>query len=66
MKQRKKRDADRKQRFCDPGACDECVYIGEGDFLCSQHEVVVVCGWTPTHDYMKCKKARSDRREGRQ
>lgn len=57
MKKRKKKkyDPDRKQRFCDPGMCDNCTYLGEGDFLCDKHQVIVVEDWTPTEDYMKCK-----------
>ena len=53
---------DTKHRFCDPGACDHCIYLGEGDFMCDPHKVIVVADWTPTEDYMKCKQIR-DRRK---
>lgn len=49
-------DLDKKQRFCDPGACNFCVYLGEGDFMCDKHNVLVVDEWDPTEDYMKCKQ----------
>ena len=26
----------RPKRLCDPGVCDCCQYIGEGDFLCDK------------------------------
>lgn len=41
--------------MCDPGMCDECMYIGEGDFLCEKHQEVVVSDWTPTENYLMCK-----------
>lgn len=60
MKNKKKKqfrhdNPDAKHRFCDPGACDHCTYLGEGDFSCDTHQVIVVEDWTPTEDYMKCK-----------
>lgn len=55
-KKRNNYDPDRKQRFCDPGACDFCIYLGEGDFQCDRHDVLVVEDWTPTDEYMKCKQ----------
>ena len=56
-KQKKKNpDIERKQRFCDPGACDCCQYIGDGDFLCDKHQTIVVSDWEPTEDYMICKR----------
>lgn len=57
MKRKKRsKTSDRKQRFCDPGACDCCQYIGDGDFLCDKHQVIVVSDWEPTGDHMICKR----------
>lgn len=55
-KHKKKTDIERKQRFCDPGACDCCQYIGDGDFLCDKHQTIVVSDWEPTEEYMICKR----------
>lgn len=55
-KKKSNRDLDRKHRFCDPGACDCCQYIGDGDFLCDKHQTIVVSDWEPTDDYMICKR----------
>ena len=65
MKKKKPFNGDRKQRMCDPGMCDECEYIGEGDFICTDTKVtgkggkpiIVVSDWENTKDYMACKKA---------
>lgn len=56
MPKRRRVDPERKPRFCDPGACDRCLYIGEGDFFCDKHNKIVVSDWQPTDDYMACKK----------
>lgn len=45
-----------KRRFCDPEMCDNCMYIGEGDFVCEKYLVLVVDEWEPTDDYMKCEQ----------
>ncbi len=66
MKKKKCRDyGDRKLRMCDPGMCDNCQYLGAGDFACDNPRVcrggemvIVVSGWESTKDYMICKKAR--------
>ena len=52
----------RKSRFCDPGMCDHCMYLGEGDFMCDLHEddpdkVLVISDWEPTENFMQCKNA---------
>ena len=44
---------------CDPSVCDECMYIGEGDFVCSLHleepeKAMVVEDWEPTENYPQC------------
>ena len=37
--------------ICDPGVCDHCIYVGEGDFLCDNTDdeayVVVMSDWEP-------------------
>lgn len=40
--------------------CDECQYIGEGDFACMKYNypVLVKTDWTPTDYYNSCKKCR--------
>ena len=43
------------KKFCDPGVCDCCQYIGEGDFLCDKHMEIVVSDWTPTENYLMCQ-----------
>lgn len=55
-KKKKNKPQNSKPRFCDPGACDHCEYICEGDFLCDKHQTVVVADWEPTEDYMICKR----------
>lgn len=44
------------KRFCDPGVCGNCMYIGDGDFLCDKTNKIVVSDWTPTEDYLSCKR----------
>ena len=43
-----------KKKICDPGMCDECIYIGEGDFICDLHQTLVMADWEPTEDYLIC------------
>lgn len=38
--------------------CDHCQYIGEGDFICDdapERPVIVVDGWEPTENYLRCR-----------
>ena len=42
-------------KFCDPGICDCCQYIGEGAFLCDKHMEIVVSDWEPTGSYLMCQ-----------
>ena len=46
------------RKLCDPGLCDHCTYIGEGDFLCDCHPsaeyVLVMTDWEPTVLFMHC------------
>lgn len=48
----------KKPEMCDPGMCEHCVYICEGDFLCEKYAepVIVVSDWEPTDDYLKCRQ----------
>jgi hypothetical protein len=54
-KRRKAHDRSTFKKFCDPGVCDCCQYIGEGDFLCDKHMEIVVSDWTPTENYLMCQ-----------
>lgn len=56
----KKKDLDRKPRYCDPGACGSCLYLGEGDFLCDEHQEIVVADWQPTRHHLMCKRRRRE------
>lgn len=45
MKKRKKYQHRDKPWMCDPGMCDHCVYIGEGDFICDKGPVSRSSWW---------------------
>ncbi len=51
----------RTERACDPALCDNCIYMGEGDFICDRFAdkggspAMVMCDWDPTEHYMRCK-----------
>lgn len=50
----------KKPKMCDPNVCDDCLYIGEGDFVCSQHiqepdRALVIDEWVPTENYLQCQ-----------
>lgn len=52
-----------KPRMCDPGMCENCTYIGEGDFICDHPAVCgkapaafVVEDWQPNENNLKCKR----------
>ena len=60
MKNRKHRRqrVSEKPRMCDPGMCDNCQYVGEGDFICDnapEGPVLVVEDWEPNENYLRCK-----------
>ena len=38
-------------RICDD-SCTNCIYIGEGDFICSAINELVMVDWTPVNE--KC------------
>ena len=54
-----------KQRVCDPGICDHCIYICEGDFICDLYGMgpdkttFVLEDWQPTEDFLQCMKGRA-------
>lgn len=61
-KNRKQRvERPEKPRICDPGMCDHCTYIGDGDFLCDYKtdvSVLVVESWDPTSEAGRCQRVR--------
>ena len=47
--------------MCDPGMCDNCVYIGEGDFICDKgagEPVIVVEDWHKLLNISACPAVR--------
>lgn len=56
----KKKNRD-KMIFCDPAVCHNCVYIGEGDFICDKtsETVFVMSDWDVTDDFMWCVSGRT-------
>ena len=59
-KKRKEPNLD-KPRMCDPGMCDYCEYIGEGDFICYfglGEPVIVVEDWEPNVNAGRCRRKR--------
>ena len=60
MKVKVRRMRKRPRKLCDPGLCDHCIYIGEGDFLCDYHPhsdyVVVMSDWEVTEHFMHCER----------
>ena len=68
-KHKKVHDRSVSKKFCDPGVCDCCQYIGEGDFLCDKHMEIVVSDWEPTESYLMCQsrnKAIGDGADGKE
>ena len=54
----------RPQLMCDPGVCDDCLYICEGDFLCDKYEELVVADWQPTKHYLMCQGKQKEVQNG--
>lgn len=57
-KRKRRQHYQEKPRMCDPGMCDHYQYIGEGDFICDdapEGPVIVVDGWEPTENYLRCR-----------
>lgn len=52
-----RRNNRRSVKLCDPGVCDCCQYLGEGDFLCDKHMEIVVADWKPTENFMTCDES---------
>ena len=46
----KKRKMKKKTRVCDD-TCDNCIYIGEGDFICDKKSELVIENWFPVFGY---------------
>lgn len=55
MVKKVKKRKNKNREFCDPSVCDECIYIGEGEFICDKLQKIVVANWQPTNMYLKCK-----------
>lgn len=38
--------------------CEECIYICEGDFICTRVDppVMIIEGFSPTDNYLRCQK----------
>jgi hypothetical protein len=34
--------------------CNNCEYIGEGDYICSMNNDIVIGEWQPTEDFNSC------------
>lgn len=52
---KKKKRPTATPKMCDPGICDNCLYICEGDFLCDKYQEIVVGDWQPTENYLMCR-----------
>ena len=50
------------ENLCDPAVCDDCVYLGDGDFICWKQDEIVVTDWEPTKYYMMCETRHQNRR----
>lgn len=58
-KRRKHYPRQEKPRICDPGMCENCQYIGDGDFICDDRPegpVIVVEDWQPTEEAGRCPR----------
>lgn len=58
-KRRKRYSQQEKPRICDPGMCENCQYIGDGDFICDDRPegpVIVVEDWQPTEEAGRCPR----------
>lgn len=50
----KKQDKDELFKCCD--TCDNCMYIGEGDYICDEYYVLVKEDHCPNDDYNYCNE----------
>jgi hypothetical protein len=39
---------EKRSSHCNPDACPNCLYIGEGDSMCDITNVIVLDNWIPT------------------
>jgi hypothetical protein len=41
---------------CTPETCENCIYIGEGDFMCDADDTprIVLADFEPTEDFFWC------------
>lgn len=49
----------KKNRVCDD-TCENCVYIGEGDFICDEAQEIVISDWVSI--YGKCIVEKEDKK----
>lgn len=43
-------------KYCSPENCEDCLYLAQGDFVCIEHDYILVReNWKPTKDYKMCK-----------
>lgn len=60
MGTKKRKQKNRSDKYCDPAICENCIYIGEGDFICDRfpdevgHSSVVISEWEPTEHFARC------------
>ena len=58
-KQKKRMSKQKKDRRSTCGrceVCDECIALGDGDFMCDIKNVLVINAYTPTDSYSLCEK----------
>lgn len=48
-------------KICDPSFCEDCQYIGEGDFLCDRYTEIVIADWAPTENFLMCEEGNRNR-----
>lgn len=56
MKVKAKRIKKKSEKFCDPAVCNECDYLGDGDFICWKQDEIVVTDWEPTEYFLMCNR----------
>lgn len=51
-----------KPRMCDPGMCEHCDYLGDGNAVCTRfNNAVVLSDWEPTDNTLMCRRQRRER-----
>lgn len=58
MRSRRKRKTQFSKADCT--RCSNCIPMGEGDHICAECEelVIVIAGYVPTEDFLKCGGSR--------